>query len=34
MIEVRGLTRRYGALTAVHDLSIEVRPGEVLGTQS
>jgi ABC-2 type transport system ATP-binding protein len=31
MIEVRGLTRRYGALTAVHDLSFEVRPGEVLG---
>ena len=28
MIEVRGLTRRYGALTAVHDLSFEVRPGE------
>ena len=31
MIEVRGLTRRYGALTAVHDLSFAVRPGEVLG---
>jgi ABC-2 type transport system ATP-binding protein len=31
MIEVRGLTRRYGALTAVHNLSFEVRPGEVLG---
>jgi ABC-2 type transport system ATP-binding protein len=31
MIEVRGLTQRYGALTAVHDLSFEVRPGEVLG---
>ena len=31
MIEVRRLTRRYGALTAVHDLSFEVRPGEVLG---
>jgi len=31
VIEVRRLTRRYGALTAVHDLSFEVRPGEVLG---
>jgi len=31
MIEVRRLTRRYGPLTAVHDLSFEVRPGEVLG---
>jgi ABC-2 type transport system ATP-binding protein len=31
MIEVCGLTRRYGALTAVLDLSFEVRPGEVLG---
>src|SRR6266508_5944906 len=31
MIEVRGLTKRYGALTAVHDLSFELRPGEVLG---
>jgi ABC-2 type transport system ATP-binding protein len=31
MIEVRGLTRRFGALTAVHDLSFEVRAGEVLG---
>jgi ABC-2 type transport system ATP-binding protein len=31
MIEVRRLTKRYGALTAVHDLSFEVRPGEVLG---
>ena len=31
MIEVERLTKRYGALTAVHDLSFEVRPGEVLG---
>ncbi len=31
MIEVRRLTKRYGALTAVYDLSFEVRPGEVLG---
>ena len=29
MIEVRRLMRRYGPLTAVHDLSFEVRPGEV-----
>jgi ABC-2 type transport system ATP-binding protein len=31
MIEVRGLTKRYGPLTAVKDLSFELRPGEVLG---
>ena len=31
MIEVRRLTRRYGPVTAVHDLSFEVHPGEVLG---
>src|SRR5258708_6221200 len=31
MIEVRGLTKRYCVLTAVHDLSFELRPGEVLG---
>jgi len=31
MIKVVGLTKRYGPLTAVHDLSFEVRPGEVLG---
>jgi ABC-2 type transport system ATP-binding protein len=31
MIELRRLTKRYGALTAVRDLSFEVRPGEVLG---
>jgi ABC-2 type transport system ATP-binding protein len=31
MIEVRRLTKRYGALTAVYDLTFEVRPGEVLG---
>src|SRR6266700_899890 len=30
MIEVRGLGRRYGALTAVQDLSFELRPGAVL----
>jgi len=31
MIEVSGLTKRYGSFTAVHDLSFAVRPGEVLG---
>eukprot|EP01041_Mallomonas_annulata_P038950 gene38950-biopygen30758 len=31
MIEVTGLTKRYGSFTAVHDLSLAVRPGEVLG---
>jgi len=31
VIEVEGLTKRYGELTAVRDLSFVVRPGEVLG---
>ena len=31
MIDVSGLTKRYGDFTAVHDLSFSVRPGEVLG---
>lgn len=31
MIEVNGLTKRYGVFTAVHDLSFTVQPGEVLG---
>jgi ABC-2 type transport system ATP-binding protein len=31
MIEIRNLTKRYGALTAVDDISFTVRPGEVLG---
>ncbi|GIV61931.1 MAG: multidrug ABC transporter ATP-binding protein [Rhodothermaceae bacterium] len=31
MIDVRGLTKRYGAETAVDDITFEVRPGEVLG---
>lgn len=31
MIEVEALTKRYGNFTAVRDLSLTVRPGEVLG---
>ncbi|MBT8143763.1 MAG: ATP-binding cassette domain-containing protein, partial [Gammaproteobacteria bacterium] len=31
MIEVRSLTKHYGNLTAVDNLSFEVAPGEVLG---
>ena len=31
MIEVRGLTKRYGEVTAVRDLSFEVMPGRVTG---
>lgn len=31
MIEVLGLTKRYGDFTAVRDLSLRVGPGEVLG---
>jgi ABC-2 type transport system ATP-binding protein len=31
VIKVAGLTRRFGALTAVDGLSFEVHPGEVLG---
>ena len=31
MLEVRDVTRRYGALTAVRHLSFTVGPGEVLG---
>lgn len=31
MIEVEGLTKCYGEFTAVRDLSLVVRPGEVLG---
>jgi ABC-2 type transport system ATP-binding protein len=31
MLEVQKLTKRYGALSAIQDLSFEVRPGEVLG---
>ena len=31
MIEIAHLTKRYGALTAVDDVSFRVAPGEVLG---
>jgi ABC-2 type transport system ATP-binding protein len=31
MIEIQHLTKRFGPLTAVRDLSLIVRPGEVLG---
>jgi ABC-2 type transport system ATP-binding protein len=31
MLELRDVTRRYGALTAVSHLSFTVRPGDVLG---
>jgi ABC-2 type transport system ATP-binding protein len=31
VLDVRRLTKHYGALVAIHDLSFEVRPGEVLG---
>lgn len=31
MIEIQNLTKRFGAVTAVNDLSLIVRPGEVLG---
>ena len=31
MLEVRGVSKRYGALTAVRHVSFVVKPGEVLG---
>ena len=31
MLEVQRLTKRYGSLVAIQDLSFEVHPGEVLG---
>ncbi len=31
MLEVRHVSKRYGALTAVRDVSFAVKPGEVLG---
>lgn len=31
MLKVQGLTKQFGGFTAVHDLSFEVRAGEILG---
>ena len=31
MIETEGLTKRFGDLTAVDNLTIKVRPGEIFG---
>lgn len=31
ILEVRGLTRRFGDFTAVSELSFEIRPGEIFG---
>ena len=31
MLQVHRLTKRYGALTAIRDLTFDIRPGEVLG---
>jgi len=31
LLTVKGLTKYFGGLRAVHDLSFEVRPGEILG---
>ncbi|HZS69183.1 MAG TPA: ABC transporter ATP-binding protein [Burkholderiales bacterium] len=31
ILEVRGLTKRFGGLIAVHDLDFDVREGEILG---
>jgi branched-chain amino acid transport system ATP-binding protein len=31
MLEVSGLTRRFGGLVAVNNLGFEIRPGEILG---
>src|SRR6476660_4568193 len=31
MLAVRRLTKHYGGLVAIHDVSFEARPGEVLG---
>src|SRR5947207_14299863 len=30
-VSIRGLTKRYGKLTAVSNLNLEVAPGEILG---
>ncbi|HEX5327658.1 MAG TPA: ATP-binding cassette domain-containing protein, partial [Acetobacteraceae bacterium] len=31
ILDVRGLTKRFGGLVAVKDLSFQIRPGEILG---
>ena len=31
MLELHGLTKRYGDLEALHDLSFSVQPGEIFG---
>jgi ABC-type sugar transport system ATPase subunit len=31
VIEVRAITKRYGALTALHDVDLEIFPGEIVG---
>lgn len=31
MLQVKNLTKRYGALTAIQNVSFDLRPGEVLG---
>lgn len=31
ILEARGLTKRYSALTAVRDVSFAIRPGQILG---
>ena len=30
-IEIRGLTKRYGSLTAIENITFEVRRGELFG---
>ena len=31
LLEVEGLVKRFGGLTAVKDVSFAVKPGEILG---
>ncbi len=31
VIEARGITKRYGALTALHDVDLSIFPGEIVG---
>jgi branched-chain amino acid transport system ATP-binding protein len=31
VLDIRGLTRRFGGITAVNDVSFELRPGEIVG---